>query len=218
MQGTTQRALKAEKVKTAILDAAIELFARGYDTVSIQKIATAAGCKHSLLMYHFGTKEKLWEQAAMRLVETFDQRLEAYLADMPEGLSDQDRVFNHLACFIKALRDIPEYGQILFSETSRETERLQWLHRHFFPAVVRQAPLSDGRIDKTMMQTTLLRNAVAGAALFSVVAGPQLAQSAKLEGSEPAEELYPMSDRMAEQLARMLTGFVLAESDHAVDG
>src|SRR6218665_3048175 len=69
----TQRSLQAEQVKNAILEAAIPLFARGFDSVAIKDIAAASGYKHSLVMYHFSTKEQLWELAAARLMQRFDE-------------------------------------------------------------------------------------------------------------------------------------------------
>lgn len=213
----TSRAQQAEKMKTAIIEAAIPLFARGYDSVSIQQIAAAAEVKHSLVMYHFGSKDQLWQAAALSLMQRFDACLNAHAADLlaayasNNNSSDADAICRQMTAFILALRDLPEYGQMLFSEGSQQTERLTWLHEHFFPSILQQTAYSDERIPELIMHTTLLRNAVAGALLFNVVAGPQLARSAELEGRSAAADIYPMSDAMATKLARMMTGFLLSE-------
>lgn len=207
----TSRAQQAEKMKTTIIEAAIPLLARGYDSVSIQQIAAAAGVKHSLVMYHFGSKDQLWQAAALNLMQRFDICLNSHAAALPAGTSDADEVCRHMTAFILALRDLPEYGQMLFSEGSQQTDRLTWLHEHFFPSILQQTAFSDERIPELMMHTTLLRNAVAGALLFNVVAGPQLARSAELEGRSAAADLYPMSDAMATKLARMMTDFLLSQ-------
>lgn len=207
----TSRALQAEKMKATIVDAAIPLFARGFDSVSIQQIAAAAGVKHSLVMYHFGSKDQLWQAAALTLMQRFDAGLNAHAAALPQGSDDADEVCRHMTAFILALRDLPEYGQMLFSEGSQQSERLTWLHEHFFPSILKQTAFSDQRIPELMMHTTLLRNAVAGALLFNVVAGPQLARSAELEGRDASADLYPMSDAMATRLARMMTDFLLSQ-------
>ncbi len=60
--------------RTAIVDAATELFAdRGYDGVSVQEIADAAGTHKTTVLYHFDTKEALHEavleQALGRVAE-----------------------------------------------------------------------------------------------------------------------------------------------------
>ncbi len=207
----TPRAQQADRVKTAIIEAAIPLFARGYDSVSIQQIAAAADVKHSLVMYHFGSKDQLWEAAATRLMKNFDQRQRDYAAKLPKASNDEEMIYQQMTAFIQALRDIPEYGQILLSEGSQKTERLQWLHLNFFPSVVNEKRFNDSRISEVLLHTTLLRNAVAGAMLYTVVAGPQLARSAELEGGEKPDDLYPMSDNMAGRLARMLTDFLLSQ-------
>lgn len=207
----TSRARQAENMKATIVDAAIPLFARGFDSVSIQQIAAAAGVKHSLVMYHFGSKDQLWQAAALSLMQRFDACLNDHAAALPAGNDDTGEVCRHMTAFILALRDLPEYGQMLFSEGSQQTERLTWLHEHFFPSILKQTAFSDARIPELIMHTTLLRNAVAGALLFNVVAGPQLARSAELEGGENPNDLYPMSDAMAERLARMMTGFLMEQ-------
>lgn len=213
MQRENMRTQQAERMKATILDAAIPLFARGFESVSVQQIASAAGVKHSLVMYHFGTKEQLWEQAASRLMQQFDQLHLEYLGRMPPPQTERAMVYNPLLAFVQALRDLPQYGQMLLSEASQETDRLQWLHQNFFPSVVRQTPLQEKRILEVMLHTTLVRSVVAGAMLFSVVAAPQLAKSATLEGGEAPEDIYPMSDRMAERLAQMLTDFLFSQID-----
>jgi AcrR family transcriptional regulator len=212
MRAENTRDKQAERVKTSILDAAIPLFARGFDSVSIKQIAERSGYKHSLVMYHFGTKEKLWEQAATRLMQRFDARHQAYIAEGPVAESDSAVIQTQLFAFIKALRDIPEYGQMLLSEGSQVSQRLQWLHVNFFPSAVRQQLIRDQKISEALLHTTLVRNVIAGAMLFTVVAAPQLASSAQLEGGEAPEELYPLSDRLADKLAGILTTLLLSQA------
>lgn len=213
MKASTQRAQQAEKVKNEILDAAIPLFARGYDTVSIQQIATQCGHKHSLVMYHFGNKETLWEQAMLRLKSAFDERHQLYYKSAPQSQVLKEWVYYNMLAFIKSLRDMPAYGQVLFCETAHESTRLHWLHQNFFPAVVNQSSPYNQTLLESIYRTTLVRNVVAGAILFSVVSGPQFGKSIELEGAKDSQQLYPLSDSMAEELARMLMGFLESQID-----
>ncbi|PMH43796.1 hypothetical protein BCU68_13185 [Vibrio sp. 10N.286.49.B3] len=51
----------AEKTKSTIMMVASQLFCeKGYDRVSLRHISEKAGVSHSLIRYHFGSKEKIW--------------------------------------------------------------------------------------------------------------------------------------------------------------
>lgn len=73
----------AEQTKTAILDAALAVFAdRGFEGASIRDITGSIGVGHNLVRHYFGSKEDLWraavrhglEPAVTRIVEMFDAR------------------------------------------------------------------------------------------------------------------------------------------------
>ncbi|MEX0750887.1 MAG: TetR/AcrR family transcriptional regulator [Dehalococcoidia bacterium] len=64
--------------RQAILDAATELFAdRGFGAVSVQEIADAAGTHKTTVLYHFETKELLYEAV-----------LDAALGQLAEGMRE----------------------------------------------------------------------------------------------------------------------------------
>jgi AcrR family transcriptional regulator len=64
--------------RQAILDAATELFAeRGFGGVSVQEIADAAGTHKTTVLYHFDTKESL-----------YDAVLDAALGRLAEGMAE----------------------------------------------------------------------------------------------------------------------------------
>jgi AcrR family transcriptional regulator len=61
----TSRAEQRQRTETRILTAARRLFAEnGYDRTTIRSIAAAAGSDPGLVMRYFGSKEKLFAQAA----------------------------------------------------------------------------------------------------------------------------------------------------------
>lgn len=207
----TQRSQQADQVKSAILDAAIPLFARGFDSVAIKEIAAASGYKHSLVMYHFATKEQLWELAAERLMQRFDELHRQHFERSAKPRGDRDTVRRLLLAFILALRDLPAYGQILLSEGARPSPRLLWLHKHYFPGAFRDVQFEDAALHALLMKITLVRTAVAGSILYTVVAAPQIALSAEVDGGESPGDIFPLSDKLAKRLADMMTAFVFAQ-------
>ena len=79
----TRKRLSAEDRRTAILDAALEVFSRrGYNGASIDEIAQAAGISKALIYEHFPSKKHLHvsllerhvQQIFVRLAETADTR------------------------------------------------------------------------------------------------------------------------------------------------
>lgn len=211
MPPATNRARQAEEVKAAILDAAIPLFARGYDSVAVQQIAAASGYKQPLLMYHFGNKERLWEQAAERLMQRFDELHRSHCAPLPKSASDAQQLRRLLRAFVLALRELPAYGQILLSEGVHASGRLLWLHEHYFPSAFVEAEFEDPRLRELLMKVTLPRSALVGALLYTVVAAPQIALSAQQDGSAAADDIFPISDALADRLVDMMCGFIFTQ-------
>lgn len=69
---------KPESVRTAVLDAALELFAQfGFSETSIRDISLKAGVSHPLILHHFGSKEELYESVKRRVVEGYSARFPA---------------------------------------------------------------------------------------------------------------------------------------------
>ncbi|MBA6413069.1 TetR/AcrR family transcriptional regulator [Parahaliea sp. F7430] len=209
-QSREQRSLQ---VREAVLQAAIEVFAeKGFEGATLGEIASIAGVKQPLLVYHFTNKESLWEVAASSLMEKFNARQsELYQGEIQ--LDDRQRLLTLLKSFIYTLRELPAYGKLLLKEGSRISQRTQWLDQHFVPAIYRNAKFNDPRLQRIFGTVNLLRYVVAGGILYIVVAGPQLAVSAAEEGGigDSPEELNPLSDDMVEQLANILCGMVFSQ-------
>lgn len=82
--------IKTEKTKLRILDAAEPMFAdEGIQGVSMRQIASAAGTDLSLVIYHFGSKEKIYRAVLERILLEFNalrtRRLDALLREQPDA-------------------------------------------------------------------------------------------------------------------------------------
>jgi AcrR family transcriptional regulator len=67
-----------------ILDALIELLTtRGPDALSIRNVASAAGVSVGAVQHHFGTKEKLLQEAMLTVEQRFASRIADLLRDDP---------------------------------------------------------------------------------------------------------------------------------------
>lgn len=75
MMQETPRVRDPEAVRTAVLDAALRLFAeRGFADTSLRDISGASGVSHPLILHHFGSKEALYSSVKRRVVEGYAQR------------------------------------------------------------------------------------------------------------------------------------------------
>ena len=105
----SRKRLDPAKTRESILSAAFTVFAeRGFDGASIAEIAAAAKVPKSLLQYHFGTKEDLWNtclaQKARPLLASLDRFLEH---SDPASLAALVEARYHL------LKENPQFARIL---------------------------------------------------------------------------------------------------------
>lgn len=98
-----------QKTRQDVLDAAIRLFsAKGFAATSIADIAKEAAVGKSLVLYHFSTKEELWQQA-----------LEAHLWPMVElliryAMGDPHlRLVDVLRKRFELMRDAPDLARMI---------------------------------------------------------------------------------------------------------
>lgn len=64
-----------QSARTAVLDAALALFARrGFADTSLRDISRESGISHPLILHHFGSKEELYTAVKRRVVEGYAQR------------------------------------------------------------------------------------------------------------------------------------------------
>jgi len=78
---------RPEATRGRILEAALECFAlKGFGATSIGEIAERAKVRKSLVLYHFDSKEVLWQAAIADMAEPMMQMIERYLGDREPAL------------------------------------------------------------------------------------------------------------------------------------
>lgn len=95
-------------VRTAVLDAALELFAQhGFADTSLRDISRKSGIAHPLILHHFGSKESLYTEVKRRVVEGYAQRFPAAVraANRPINLrAEMKRIMTYIGENEVALR------------------------------------------------------------------------------------------------------------------
>lgn len=191
-----------------ILEAAADLFAaHGFDGVSFRDITAVTGTKRPLILYHFKSKEELWQCAMRHIVKVFDAAMSACPVPGPEA-SDRERIENVLRNFLVALSKVPQFGQVLLREGVAEGPRLDWIIRNFVPAVTVHFRLSDQALNERTRQT-MVRHVVLGSTLFATALAPLLEGSLAVASRQESAGLYPLSEQRREELIAILTNLIL---------
>lgn len=125
---------RAEETRARILHVAREVFAEhGFDGASVRQIAELAGTTHSMITYHFGSKETLWQEAVRDMFATLTKQVSsAFEADA--GLPLRERFTRVTARYVRYCAEHPEHARITIAETIRGGDRLQWLVDEFVSA------------------------------------------------------------------------------------
>ncbi|TXS96155.1 TetR/AcrR family transcriptional regulator [Parahaliea maris] len=190
---TATRQQQRAATRKSILDAAVLSFARfGYDGTHFREITATCGAQRTLILYHFQTKEQLWQSAAEEVERRFTAAFDELFS--PEQLADDRAKIRHtLTCFVDALSQVPEYGQFYLREGTSEGPRMEWLSRHFAPPRALDLSLDDRELD-ARIRGTVLRDIIASSLVAFVTLGPLLDRSHANASRRDTMGLYPLSE------------------------
>lgn len=117
---------RGDDVREKILRAALECFsAFGFEGTSTRAIAAKAGLTHSLVLYHFESKDQLW-------ISTMDAVLGAFVSGLTttvhDGNGPADKVLREfIATLVRLVAKYPEVNRIMTVEGGQDTDRLRYV-------------------------------------------------------------------------------------------
>lgn len=124
---TRNRSSSRGEVRDQLLTAAIDAFAAlGYEAVGPRLLCEKIGVNHSLVAYHFGSMNGLWQEAVGTLFATYRDRLRRRLEGL-ENLDVETRLTIAIEDVIDFSREYPMLHRIMTQEGRRQTDRLEWL-------------------------------------------------------------------------------------------
>jgi AcrR family transcriptional regulator len=124
-----RRRLQQRTVDTRlkIVRSALSEFALlGFDGASTRGIAAAAGVPHSLVIYHFHSKEELWYETVKDAVQWYARR-EFGVVGPVKGGDPVRRLKRNFAQYIRFSAEHPDFFRMLTHENALASERLTWL-------------------------------------------------------------------------------------------
>lgn len=121
---------RGDDVRQRILAAALECFgAFGFEGTSTRAVADRAEVTHTLVLYHFHSKEQLWIATIGAALEAYTARMKEHLAQAGNGPADALRTF--IEQFIRMSARQPQVHRILTMESNQNTSRLEWVIENF---------------------------------------------------------------------------------------
>ena len=122
---------RGDDVRARVLEAALKCFGEfGFEGTSTRAVADSAGISHTLVIYHFQSKDQLW-------IATVQNALERYGADMRAALekAQSQNARAGLAAFIETFVRMsarrPQIHRILTMQSNQDTKRLEWIIDNF---------------------------------------------------------------------------------------
>lgn len=124
---TPRKTTRGAEVQAGILHAALECFgAFGFEGTSTRAVAERAGVSHPLLIYHFESKERLWQRTMEDVIGRYQSELDARLVTIePRDAVSGLRAF--IENFVAFSARTPQLHRIMTQQSTQGSERIQWL-------------------------------------------------------------------------------------------
>ena len=176
--------------KSKILKAAREAFSdRGYEAATLKVIGDLCDAKRTLIMYHFNSKEELWQQVILAVKNEHQAAFNRYYSEGAPK-TDHDKAKQCGIAFLKASREVPEYGRILIREGLTASERLRWINEALTPEQIAMPVFDDPDYTEAAF-LGLVRQIQAGSMLYLANMSPLMAVEGSAFGEYP---VIPLSD------------------------
>lgn len=204
MTDTARQTRGAAITRQRLLVAALEAFSTsGYDGASAREIERRAGVERSLIAYHFGSKEKLWEAAVDDIFNQFTDDLLA-LREALRDVSRHERARAMMLAFVRFNAEHPEFFRILILEGHNRSNRSRHMARHLRRgmAVFSDLPVDDASSMTLKRTMTMFQLLGAAGTLFATTS---------LQSPGAAELL--MTPQAKEQFAQAVTTVFLDQSE-----
>ena len=126
-----RRIQRSEDVRQRVLRAALECFGMfGFEGTSTRAVAERAGVTHTLVLYHFESKDQLWRSTMEYALGTYMSEIIDHLA-ASDKMPAADALRSFIELFVRMSAKVPQIHRILTMESNQGTERLQWVIDHY---------------------------------------------------------------------------------------
>lgn len=118
---------RGDEVRRKVLDAALENFGTfGFEGTSTRAVAARAGVTHTLVLYHFQSKENLWIATVRHSLDEYAQELTPIFRQADE-LGARQALAQFIEKFVRLSARNPYLHRILTSDGNQDTDRMRWV-------------------------------------------------------------------------------------------
>jgi TetR/AcrR family transcriptional regulator len=130
-ENTPRQRKRGDDVRHRVLTAALECFgSSGFEGTSTRTVATRAHVTHTLVIYHFQSKDQLWIATMERALSQYTDALKAQVYKTHEG-TPRAAFAAFIEQFVRMSSRFPQIHRILTMESNQNTERLKWIIKHY---------------------------------------------------------------------------------------
>lgn len=193
-----------DSMKATILTAAQKVFGDlGYEGASFRNITDICGAKRALILYHFKTKENLWKETVVKVKDEYLGHFNRiYTETNPQ--TDDEKGRRLTIAFLKAAREVPEYGRILLHEGIVANDRIAWMTQQMTPDQITIPVYEDPDYTQVSFRG-LARQIQSGALLYLGNMGPLMAMDAPADSEYPVD---PLTDETIDKIADYMLALI----------
>lgn len=195
----------AEETKCQILRVAGKMFCEhGYERVSLRNISEQAGVSHSLIRYHFGSKEKIWYAISDALHDFFSRYIHQLSLDLPRDKPANIQLYQFVMRLLALLLTDPKGVQFIADTVRQEGKFVDYfLDKHGQEEEVLMGLLDKHNLENPENQLNMLE--IKWQLIYSAHAAaslkPLLNMTWKDQTSEQDEILYKHWELLNNQMA-----------------
>ena len=124
--GRKEQARSLESRRAILRAALVEFADKGFERASTRAIGERAGLHHTLIGYHFGTKELLWRATAEHFFAEIDQRFQTAMTGAGQ-LEAIDQVRRFVRSLLRFSIETPAFHYFMVRQSSEPGARLAGL-------------------------------------------------------------------------------------------
>jgi TetR/AcrR family transcriptional regulator len=122
-----KRARRGDRVRKLILDTALDCFSTyGFEGTSTRLIADLSGVTHSLILYHFESKDKLWTAAMEEVVGSYAQHNKE-IVEQSKSRPAAEILEKYIEEYVGLAAKMPHIHRIMTQQSTQASERFDWL-------------------------------------------------------------------------------------------
>jgi AcrR family transcriptional regulator len=123
--------VRGADVRKRILQTALEYFGTfGFEGTSTRAVAEKAHVTHTLVLYHFKSKDRLWIATVEESLKKYGEKLHEVMTAAP-GRTARESLSTFIAHFVRMSAQQPHVHRLMTMEGNQNTKRIEWIINHF---------------------------------------------------------------------------------------